>query len=185
MSENKSNDMGKLRALRLRLEGGGKLSDIEHDLIEKLNAKFALAIYEAQPTVSLAMQSLSEMLLSACANSADTPEQFMKNVYNFMKDFWFIQAEKYKEILIERIKENREAIKNNPNLVKDKLYPQKEQHLQSGMVLSGSPQEIVDRLNQLVEKYYPTEDCDCSVCVERRKKESEAAKTEPKSPTKH
>ena len=80
MSDDKPNTDDKLRALRLRLEGGGKCSDIEHEAIEKLNAKFALVIYETQPTVSLAMQSLGEMLLSACADKAATPEQFMKNV---------------------------------------------------------------------------------------------------------
>lgn len=182
MSDDKES-VDKLRALRLRLEGGGKLSDVEHDLIERLNSKFALTIYEVQPTVSLAMQSLGETLLSACANNADTPEQFMKNVYTFMKDYWFIQAEKYKEVLIERVKENKEKLKANPNLVMDKLY-QRAGEARPGMVLSGSFQEIMEKITQIMGDP-PADDCDCSACVERRKREAEQAKTKPQSKTKH
>ena len=179
-----SNTEDKLRALRLRLEGGGKCSDIEHGLIEKLNSKFALVIYETQPTVSLAMQSLGEMLLSACANDVDTPEQFMKNVYTFMKDYWLIQAEKYKDILIERIKENREKLKTNPNLVMDNIYQRAGEPLRSGMVISGSPEEIIEKITQLMGGA-TADDCDCADCIARRKREAEQAKTEPQSKTKH
>lgn len=169
----------KIKEARLRLEGGGKLSDVEHDVIDKLNAKIALALYDVRPTVSLAQQSLGEMLLSACANSANTPEELMKNAYTFMKDFWFVQAEKFKEILIERMNESR---KESPEQILNKLRKRLGEELQPGMVLSGSPEEIVEKLNQLIN---PVDDCDCPKCVERRKREAEASKTEPKSPTKH
>ena len=101
-----------------------------------------------------------------------------------MKDFWFIQSEKYKDVLIERIKENRERLKTNPTFVMDKLQQKAGRDLRSGLVLTGSPEEILEKMNELMG-ISVVDDCDCPKCVERRKNEAEQTKTEPQSKTKH
>lgn len=164
-----SESYNKLKEARLRLEGGGKLSEAEHYLIDTLNARFALAIYQTKGTsVSLAVQSLSEMLLSAMANNAKNPEEFYRNVYNFAKDFLFPQADKIKEVILQRRDELKEIASKNPGQIKKNME-------------NKTRQEFLNELNQMLAP----NDCNCDICTERRSKQNTVQINEPKSPTKH
>lgn len=179
----KSDLVDKLKAARLRMEGGGTLSQLEQDEIDFMNAKIALLCAQHAKSIPLTMQSLTEMLLSAIAHRSTDEKDFRKNVYNFMKDYFFPQSDKIGAIIMERKQEQKteDIVEKLKNLYKKAEGVNPSDLLQGGVVLSGTPEELVAQLNNLMN---PVDDCPCPKCVERRKRE-EIEKNIPNPNTKH
>lgn len=174
MSDNPK-DHETMRTVRIRLEGGS-VSELEHNTIEKLNSQLSLTLLgNTELTLNLSIQSLSELIISAISWQTKKDEDFNKNIYNYMKDYFFPQAEKMRDLMLKRQKEQQtkthaEQLLQIETLIK-KANPD---------ITSGNFDQVLD---QYINKTMP-DNCPCSKCVARREREKNTTHT-PNPNTKH
>lgn len=174
-------DVETIRSLRVRLEGG-KMSDVEHDSLEKLIFDLTKALIKNSSGRKLAVQAMCELIFASIAFDSTTKEEFYKGVYNLAKDYIFPQADKFGEFLVNQRLEQINNPEKAKQIIKD--YKKLEEQQQGiAHIIEGNLDEVIAELEALAT----ADDCPCPNCVARRERKGkeEPSSINPNPNTKH
>lgn len=177
-SEDKAKEvLTQMKTNRLRIMGG-ELSDPEQTELDDISLQVCLAIVKSNTgNIELTMQALAETIYSALVYRANTSEDFMKNVYTFVNSYFIPQAEKIKDLILEKKDLDKQTPLSNRL---EKLLDNVKNSTGEGMIISGgSIEQVLDKLRQITGD---PNDCNCPICTKQRE---EQAALNPNPKTKH
>lgn len=173
---------------RIRI-GGGQLSDVEQDAIDRSDKVIIQAFSMMAAPKNVALQSLAECIYANLAHSVDTKEQFLALVYKFIEEYFVPQAEKMSEYIVRKMLEVREQEKKlnearNAARIKDQDIINALKPTGVNVIQGNSLEEVIAKARELMQQYLADSGpCDCPVCTAERELIAKGKASDPT--TKH